>query len=360
MPTTIELATLTRILTLAYCLGLTACASLSIPKQPSTDYIAELLQQHQFDSALQAIDQWQANDPANLDLPQQRKHITQAISQFESDALHKVQQLEASGQWQDAKQEYELALDTLPASQSLQNAYSEFSVRWVKYVNGLKEDLDVAQAKHWLNISGEIKALYHAAPNDQDARRWQLSSDSEREKLAQRLIDYGLAHEDNQHFGTAALRYDLAYRLAPGELTKPYHDRAANTLAQRKAKQKKIAKQDQQRQQSKLSELLAEFDQYLAEAEFQLAKQTLSAMEVIDANAPEVSARKAQWQQQRNIALEQAILEGKKFYTQGEFESAISVWTGALQLDPENKELKENIQRAEKFRENLKRLKQGS
>ena len=355
-----RLAVLPRILVLSVCLGMTACASLNIPKQPSEDYIAGLLEAHQFDSALKTIDKWQHDYPSDLELPQQRLKITEAISRFESDTLKTANQLDSSGQWQETQKAYENALAYLPSSQPIQNAYSEFSVRRLKHINGLKEDIDVAQAKHWLNISADINALNEVAPNDQEAQNWQKRSKQDRDQLARRLVDYGLAHEENKHFGTAALRYDLAYQLAPGELTKPYYERAAETFAQRKANQQQRAKSDQKRQQSKLSALTEEFDNYLADADFRLAKQTLGVMQVIDAKAPDVLERKARLEQQRNIALDKAIVEGKQFYTKGEFDSAISVWQRALQLDPDNKELKENIQRAEKFRDNLERLKQGS
>ena len=248
----------------------------------------------------------------------------------------------------------------MPSSQKLQNAYSEFSVRRLKYINGLKEDIDVAQAKHWLSMSADIKALYNAAPNDQDARAWKDRNDAERVRLARRLVGYGQVHEDDKNVDTAALRYELAYQLDPGEYTKPYHERAVKVFAQRKAEQKKRAREDKQRQQSKLDQLITEFDQYLAAGKFGRAGQTLRAMEIIDANAPEVLDRKAKLDTQRNIALNKAIQAGKNFYTKGEFENAIKAWKRALKLDPDNKELMDNIQRAEKFRENIERLKRGS
>lgn len=360
MPTINTLIALPRILMLTCSLSLTACVSLSIPQQPSDDYIATLLENNDFDTALLAVDKWQVSDPSNIELPKQRKQITQAIGRFESNTLSVAKKLDAEGKWQETKSVYESALARLPSSQSLQNAYSEFSVRHLLYVNGLKEDLDVAQAKHWLSINADIESVYSAAPNDNDARSWKARRDAEREPLARRLVDYGLAHEDNKRFGTAALRYDLAYQLAPGEFTKPYHERAVKTFEQQNAKQKQRARVDQQRQQSKLGQLIEQFDSYLAAEKFSLARQTLSAMEVIDAKSPEVRDRKAKLDKQRNIALSKAIQDGKEFYTKGEFDSAITAWQHALQLDPGNKELKENIQRAEKFRENLERLKPGS
>lgn len=352
--------TLQQTLALTFCLWLTGCASLSIPKQPSDEYITTALENNNFDTALMAVDKWQDNDPGNPELPKQRKIITQAISQFETNTLNAAKKLDAEGQWQDTKNTYENALEKLPSSQTLQNAYSEFSVRHLKHINALKEELDVAQANHWLNIRSNIKAVHHAAPYDKEARAWKQQSESERDDLARRLIAYGQAHEDNKHLGTAALRYDLAYKLAPNEFTKPYHERAAKTFAKRNETKKKRAKENQQRQQSKLSLLIDEFDRHLSKEQFRLARQTLGAMEIIDAKSPQVQARKEKLDKQRNIVLDKAILEGKKFYTKGEFESAITVWKRALQLDPDNKELKENIQRAEKFHENLERLKQGS
>lgn len=360
MPNIDILAVLTRALTLGLCLGIVSCASLSIPKQPSDDYIATLLESNKFDAALMAIDKWQQDFPNDIELPKQRKQITQAISRFETDTLKTASQLDAKGQWQDAKNVYETALETLPSSQPLQNAYSEFSVRRLNYINTLKEELDVAQAKHWLSVSTNIEAVYRTAPNDNEARSWKERSDMDREHLARRLVSYGLVHEDNKHFGTAALRYDLAYKLAPSEFTQPYHERAVKTFSERKAKQKKIAREDQQRQRSKLSQLADAFDRYLSQEEFSLARQTLGAMEVIDSKAPEVIQRKTQLDRQRTIALDKAIQDGKQFYTKGEFGGAIRAWTEALQLDPDNKELKENIQRAKTFRENLERLKPGS
>ena len=182
----------------------------------------------------------------------------------------------------------------------------------------------------------------------------------ERQNLARRLVGYGNEHEKDKRFGTAALRYELAYQLDPGKFTKPYHERAKKTFEQRKAKQEKRSQEDQQRNQSKLDQLIGEFDSALAKKDFAHAKQTLDAMEVIDAKSPKVVARREKLKKQRSIALNKAILEGKKFYTKGDFGRAINVWKRALQLDPDNKELKENIQRAEKFRENLKRFQQGS
>lgn len=350
---------LSRILALTCCVGLTACASLSIPGQPSSDYIATLLQNHQFDTALMAVDKWQRSNPSDLELPKQRLQITQAISRFESDTLKSAQKLDGEGKWQEARTVYETALKDLPSSQPLQKAYSEFSVRRLQHINALKEDLDVAQAKHWLSVNADIEAAYTAGPDDREARSWKERSDKDRAQLARRLVDYGLAHEENKHFGTAALRYDLAYQLVPDDYTKPYYDRAQKTFAQRQASQQKLAREAQQRQQSKLGDLFKEFDNYLAEEEFHRARQTLGAMEKIDAKSPKVRERKAKLDKQRSLALNKAIVDGKKYYTEGEFDSAITVWKRALQLDPGNKELKENIQRAEKFRENLARLKQG-
>ena len=354
------LIVLQRILALICCLGLASCASLSIPKQPSDDYIATLLEGNKFESALRTVDKWQDNFPNNLELPKQRKTIIQAIGRFETDTLKRAKQLDADDQWHETRIIYENALEILPSSQALQNAYSEFSVRRLNYINELKEDIDIERAKHWLSISAELKAMYNAAPNDREAKVWKEKSEAEREHLARRLVNYGLAHEKNKHFGTAALRYDLAYRLSPGEFTKPYHKRAAKTFAQRKIEEKQRDKANQQRQQTKLDQLIEDFDHYLEAKDFRLARQTLGAMEIIDANSPTVLDRKAQLDKQRNIELKKSIQDGKKFYTKGEFESAINAWTRALQFDPDNKEIKENIQRAEKFRDNLKRLKQDS
>lgn len=355
--------TLARTLALIACLGLSACAtldSLSIPDEPSEEHIATLLENHQFDKALQAVDKWELMYPNDAKLPKQRKKIIQSISRFEQRALEQAKQLDDKGQWQEARSAYENALSKLPSSQTLQDAYSEFSLRRLEYIKGLKEALDVAQAKHWLNIQSDIEALYSVAPNDTEARTWKAEGDASREQLARRLIDYGLAHEKNNHFGTAALRYDLAYTLAPSEFTKPYYERAAKTFAKRKAKQKQRAREDQQRQQSRLSQLAEEFDEQLAKEEFRLARQTLGAMEAIDEQATQVRERRQKLDQQRAIAFDRAVLDGNRFYTKGEFKNAINAWQRALQLDPDNKEIKENIQRAEKFRENLERLKQGS
>lgn len=357
------LTSLLRILALTCCLGLSACAtisSLSIPGEPSQEYIDGLLEKQEFDTALKAVDKWQVLYPNNPELPKQRKKITQAISRFESNMLKKAKQLDARGQWQEAMATYETALATLPASQPLQNAYSDFSVRRLEHINALKEELVIAQAKHWLAIKDNIAAVYEAAANDHEARTWKHNSDAERERLARKLIEFGLAYEDNNHFGTAALRYDLAYRLAPGEFTKPYHERAAQTFAQRQATQSKLAKKDQQRQQSRFNQLTEEFDSHLANNDFSKAEKALNAMEDIDPDSAKLRERRNRLDTQRSAALENAILAGKEFYTRGEFESAINAWEQALKLDPDNKEVKENIQRAEKFRENLERLKQGS
>lgn len=218
---------MTQIVALASCMAITACStltSLSIPGEPSKGYIDGLLKNHQFNTALQAVDKWQVLYPENGELPEQRKQIIRAINRFESSALKKAQQLDADGQWQAARQACESVLAKLPASQSLQNAYSDFSARHFAHLNALKESIEVAQAKHWLEINDDIEAMYEAASNDNEARAWQSKRDSERELLGRRLVNYGLAHEEKEHFGTAALRYDLAYRIAPGEFTKPYHE----------------------------------------------------------------------------------------------------------------------------------------
>jgi tetratricopeptide (TPR) repeat protein len=349
-----------RLLVLALCIGITACASFSIPKQPSDEFIADLLQSNQFEMALTVVEEWQQDNPDNVELKKQRDEIVSAMHDFEERNLAAAKQLDEAGKWQQANGRYQSALLVLPSSESLQEAYEDFHARHLDHIKALKEDLDVAQAKHWLSMRPHIRALKTAAPEDQAANLWQQRSAVEREQLAQRLIEYGLAHEADNHFGTAALRYDLAYQLAPGELTKPYYDRAAKTFAQRKQQQQIRVKEAQERQVSKLQGLAEEFDDYLAQGKFQRAKQTLKAMAVIDAKDPSVLERTQALDKHWDMAVNNAIMEGKQLYTRGEFDSAIRVWKQALELDPDNKEVKENIGRAEKFRDNLERLKQSS
>lgn len=345
---------------IACCFLLTSCASLTTPDKPSDTHIESLIEAGEFNAALRTVNAWQLEFPDNANVINQRKRITAAIYKFEKHTLRVAKQQENDNQWQDARSTYKSALAAVPSSKAIQNAYSEFSLRHLAYINKLQEKLDVEHAQHWLAMANDINSLYAAAPDNDEAQAWKHTSVLERQHLSKRLIDYGIAHEKDKHFGTAALRFDLAHRLAPGDSTQPYYQRAKEYLSKRDANLKKQAAKKQKLQLSKFNQLLAEFDDSIAKEEFRLARQTLHALEVIDADSAEVAERKALLNKQKNSALARAIKEGKIYYTQGNFDKAIERWRYGLELDPKNKELKKNIQRARKFQANLQRLTGGS
>ena len=91
--------------------------------------------------------------------------------------------------------------------------------------------------------------------------------------------------------------------------------------------------------------------------EINSARKTLITMEGMDPEHTSVRQRRDLLDTQQGVAVVNAIKSGKRFYTEGMFAQAIDVWKEALKLDPGNKELKNNISRAEKFQGNLDRLK---
>ena len=55
---------------------------------------------------------------------------------------------------------------------------------------------------------------------------------------------------------------------------------------------------------------------------------------------------------------DQALKKGQLNYSKGQVDQAISIWKEGLSLDPNNRELKDSLDRAEKFKQTYESLKE--
>lgn len=185
----------------------------------------------------------------------------------------------------------------------------------------------------------EAEAIVNSAPNYAPARELIKAIDAYSAKKRREEADASLSaaedHSRKREFEQAIADYDKALSLAPG-------DQAA---AAAKEQAKRLWASDLRREG-----LLLRESGNLKEAAAKLDKA--SSLDPDNAEIKDYRAKvKEEWQQRTAKEIRDANGEGVRLYAAGRIKEAIEIWEKALETDPSNDKLKENIKTA---REDLK------
>ncbi len=312
--------------------------------------VQRLREQHQYQTALAALEQQRANNPAYL---QQRQEVLEAATLYQSQLLQSLRTAMDQQEYARAQKMLESALPELPPNAELAAFSAKFDRARMRYVQDKLDDLYQLRGEHLLKEQPLYQSL-QGFTGDHDLEIAVARYQADAEYFSKLLAAAGALAIQREDY-TAALKYlTTANQLRPApELASAIESsKRANDARRAREKQNRTSEREQ-----RYTKAEAALQATLAKQDFLQARIQLNALRDIGLHLVEVE----QYRQQLDEAIDRYVAEqidaGNKHYADGNIEEALKKWNNAsaLQLTPE---LKERIEKAEKFIQRYENLKQ--
>ena len=329
--------------------------------QDQPEDLQQLLEQDNFARARQLTGKYPAIDSSEL----QARIGTQEAA-YEGSIITGARELESEDRLLDAVQLLSNALQKIPNSEVLREYRNRLEKERIEKVRTNEIRQLMARAEYLLHQ----KKFYEQQQNLQlpnMIQNWEHTrNDRQSETLARQLRDQG---ED------ALQRADLQIALECLQLSKSLDNTpetrelldnlAATQESQQKAahkqaslKKAKKRKQLKKHQAKETRELLETTRQALLVDNLVAAHETFSQIPSPANESSEVSALREDLDRAVATRVAQLTSRGDSEYRADNVDTAMKTWSEALQLDPENQNLKERLERAGRVLARLEQLKQ--
>lgn len=341
----------------------TGCALLTTSYTENRTQIDQWVSEKEYGRALKALSQIPPKDPHYLEAAEKRKQIEALAAAYEQEVRQENRKLLDEGKWAEAMDSYDEALRRLPESVVLKDGLAKLHRRQ-------SAELDRLELKRLMDHGSWLKQtlptyrdIARVDPRNSNAQRRLTRMQDEAEEIADELALHGNRALANSNLDSAAALLNLAADLsnAPAiqESLKQLNqerdvaNKRANSQRHRQLKKQRIA---EKRRRQRVERLREEFDQAFAQKNFTTARKHLHALSKAGMQSTEY--RKLQRQFERAIDKETSQLFdiGVNAYSRGQYAKAANYWRQVLELKPDNKQAKENLERAERVLEKLKAL----
>jgi hypothetical protein len=342
-----RLALLSSLLLLAPLL-LGGCTLLVKPDAPID--IDALRTQHHYVDALDALEQQRATNPDYL---QQRQQLLEEATLYQSQLLQSLRTAMDQHDYVTAQQALAQARQQLPANAELKAFNMEFERARDRYVQDKLDDLYQLRGEHLLKEQPLYQSL-QGFTGDYDLQIAVARYEADAEYFSKLLAVAGAQAMLREDYVAAQKYLSVAQQLRPSEqlVTAIQEVQRANEARREREKQNRLNEREQ-----RYRKLEATLQQSLDSQDFIPARTQLAALRDIGLHQADVEQYRRRLDDAiaRYVAVQ--IDSGSKHYAEGHIEDALENWRAAdaLQAIPE---LKERIEKAEKFIQRYRDLQQ--
>ena len=322
--------------------------------------LAQLLEEHEFARARQLTAAW-----ATIDTPELQTRITGLENDYEEAVLAEARQLAETQDLLGAVQLLSGALSRIPNSERLRRYRGQLEQERVRLLRLNERQLLLAHAQFLLRQQ-DLYRQQSRLESPGLEQRWQNSRiESEAVKLAKDLLEHAGYALQQDELDAARNCLELSRALndttAAGEL----QDRlqAAESLQRettQEATRSRLARQQrdiQHHQDRETSTLLEKTSRAIDENDLAAARATFERIPTTNSNDSKVVAVQDKLDQAVGNRLAILIDKGDVQYRADNVVKAIEIWSQAQSLDPENPELRERLERANKVLARYEELK---
>lgn len=318
-----------------------------------------LMESRQYERAEQLL-----NDFPYLDTPDQREHLHGRIAEYEQATLVEAQALESGDDLYSALEVLDMALVNLPHSAVL-NDYRRTIVR--KRDTRLRDN----QRKKLVSRAEYIvqqQQIYEEQSNLESpgfGQRWINTLHlQEAAGLVDGLLECG--HESIQQDDLVTA--DKCLQLAQSIDDTPAVQAALSSLAEKQESQRDTMEKKEQvkrvskekklavNRRNKTQELLARTGKALEANDLLAARTSFSKISARERKTQAVVDMQARLDQAIDPVVTELLNRGDRQYRADKVDRAISSWTIALELDPDNTAIRERLDRANKVLARLEEL----
>ena len=348
---------------------ITGCSGMDTIRlgQDKPEDLDKLLQQHEYARARQLTSKHAALDTATI-----QARISNDEHAYEQQVHAEALALESGNDLLGAVEVLSAALQKVPHSNSLRELRNTIEPERVKQLQTNEQQQLIARAHYILNQ----QKLYQQQANLEApslGKRWEHKRNAkEALSLAKNLQEHGQQALDQNQITLAKTCLQLSQQLnatpevdsmlAHIHATEDAHKQVAlqeTKLANKKASIKKARskKKEQLDDRKKTAILLATTQQALDKDDLQLARATVMQVPSSAVTDSEVVAVQDKLDQAIAVRVKKLMASGDAQYRADNVLQAVRTWTEALSLAPDNRYLRDRVERANKVLSRLEELK---
>ena len=348
---------------------ITGCSGMDTIRlgQDKPEDLDKLLQQHEYARARQLTSKHAALDTATI-----QARISNDERAYEQQVHAEALALESGNDLLGAVEVLSAALQKVPHSISLREMRNTIEPERVKQLQTNEQQQLIARAHYILNQ----QKLYQQQANLEApslGKRWEHKrNNKEALSLAENLQEHGQQALDQNQITLAKTCLQLSQQLnatpevdsmlAHIHATEDAHKQVAlqeTKLAKKKAsiKKAKSRKKEQLDDRKKTATLLVKAQQALDNDDLQLTRATVMQVPPSAITDSEVVAVQDKLDQAIDVRVKKLMASGDAQYRADNVLQAVRTWTEALSLAPDNRYLRDSVERANKVLSRLEELK---
>lgn len=304
-------------------------------------------------TALDTLEQIRPSHPQYEQLQIKKQRILQLSKNYEADILRRAAAETKQQHWRAAAQLYEQGMEKLPPSNTLTEAYQTFSRLRQQQLELTTYQMQLYKAEWLLKNLPLQQQLQELTPTGQRIDASVLPTEDE----------IGALYNDLVHCGQATMMHNADLELAEECFTtaaqlNPEGKRFPATIdiSQQLVE---LTKRRAASLSSKGEELLANSRQALHKDDLHQAYKLFNKIPAEDQHNSAVIALRKELNIRISNNVKQGIEMGRKLYSQGDIERALAIWNNVRELDPQNEQLDNHIERAQRVLNKLKLLKKN-
>ena len=333
---------------------LPACAGINSHWNNPNEAVEQFLAEQQYSRAMEVIASVDHEHPDYEALQKQRKLILAEIRDFEINSIKLQNRYKSKQQWPQAIAIADSDIKKLPASQKLIGYRQQLIKDRNQYMETKQLQLAIGQAN---SLPGAIKILEdidRAIPDKEIQVEALLITRSQSNNAHSILISAAKKESGNKNWRTAKQYLVLANQLGADNEA---NELLANISQRIDREELKISKSHQLKNQKIKNQKLEKLELALNEKNYLQARDISKQLQVWKNQDKTVAMALDNYQQTVDQESGKLTSKGQKLYTKGHIDLAIEKWKLALLLDPDNSDIQERLQRAEKFKANIDKYK---
>ena len=283
-------------------------------------------------------------------LLQKKKHkIMLQAREFEQDQHLAAKKMEQRGKWHKADSIYNSALKKFPQSKLLKTEYQGFIKRRDKFLKDLEYKLSIARGSWLIESTPLQKQILETAPDDYASQRRFEKNTQELQDTADELMECTESALQAGRISLAKTCLETAENLHS-----PHIDEA------RLSKLKKQFNHSHQLYMKKQNDitraLLKEIKQGYSHENLQRAQRHLNDIVKHKEQNKEAARLAKELDKYIKTGFAQRMEAGRRMYSNGQYQEALSIWIPLKSIDPDNAKLQDYIERTKRVLDKLEKL----
>lgn len=338
---------------------LSGCAQMAVLQGDPLQAVDDHIEQGNYGRALAILEAVPASHPDHERARARLPAVSRAAEAYADRVIAGAEALMKKGEWQPALEAYDEGMKNYPQSRRIAEAREAFLATREARLVELDTRLLLNRADYLLADAPVLARIEQTIPDSFRARSDNRRHQREIEDTAARLHARGLDALAQKRPDLAEQCLSLAHTLAPSKEIEEALAQARRFQASLDSRAREARMQRTERQRSlRVASLLENYRTAMAGQDLQRAQTALDEAERLQPSHREVVAARRELDAAIDRYVTTEIERGRRAYTLGNIEEALGIWQPLRRFSPDNRQLNEHIERAQRVLDNLREIEQ--